>query len=505
MQKQSCIVDQYGRNYASTGYISSASSRRSMKGWNPSANSADKDIIPSINEMRASCRDLSMNAPLASGTLNRFKDSVIGHGLYLQSSINREFLKLEPEQAEAWESNVEREFALVAGTKEIDAERTSNFYQLQALVYYSKLLSGDIFYMLPNIPRIGVPYDIRIKTLEADMVSNPNNQMDTETIAGGIEVDENGAPTAYHVSKKHPGGLMVFNNEWIRIPAYAPRTGLRQVYHFYDKLRPGQRRGFPLFAPVIESLKQVTRLTESELMAAVVSSFFTAFIKTETGDELDVQFDENENAAPINSSNQKQMGSGSIVHLANGESIDLADPKRPNGAFEPFFNTLVKEISASSGIPFEVVMLNFTSSYSAARAALLMAWKVFMNHRVDCAREFCQPVYERFLLEAVIKRRIIAPGFLDNIAIRQAWCGSRWVGQGQGQINPTVETKAAIMRIDNKLSTRSKETAMYDGDDWNSMADSLAREDQIIKEKFPTPVVADNTDVSNPEFKGEPE
>ena len=37
----------------------------------------------------------------------------------------------------------------------------------------------------------------------------------------------------------------------------------------------------PVLAPVMESLKQLGRYTEAELMAAVVSGFFTAFIKSE--------------------------------------------------------------------------------------------------------------------------------------------------------------------------------------------------------------------------------
>jgi len=501
MSKRSCIVDYLGRPTSTNGYISSGSSRRSMRGWNPSANSADSDIIPHINELRASSRDLSMNSPVASGILNRFKDSVIGHGLYLQSRIDRDLLKLTPDDAEAWERNTEREFRLLADTKEIDAERTSNFYQLQILLYYSKNLSGDVFFFPVSIPRSRVPYDLRIKTLEADMVSNPNLRFDDETIAGGIEVDGDGAPIAYHISQKHPGGLLVFNNKWERIPAYSTRTNLRQVHHIFSKLRPGQRRGFPLFAPVVESLKQITRLTESELMAAVVTSFYTAFITTESGDDLDIDFDENEKIISPDSSS-KQMGPGSNVLLDKGQSVTLADPKRPNGAFAPFFETLVKEISSSTGIPYEVAMLNFTSSYSAARAALLMAYKVFMNDRVDCGREICQPIYERFLLEAVLKGTIIAPGFLESLAIRQAWSKAAWIGQGQGQINPVVETKAALMRVEGKLSTRSKEVALYDGDDWDTMIDSLAREDFMIAKKW-EPVAADTTDVNSPEFKTE--
>jgi capsid protein len=56
------------------------------------------------------------------------------------------------------------------------------------------------------------------------------------------------------------------------------------VVHFLNVDRIEQSRGIPALAPVIESLKQLDRYAEAELMAAVVSAFFTVFIKT-TGDD----------------------------------------------------------------------------------------------------------------------------------------------------------------------------------------------------------------------------
>ena len=72
--------------------------------------------------------------------------------------------------------------------------------------------------------------------------------------------------------------------------------------------------------------------------------------------------------------------------------------------------------------------------------------------------------------------RIIAPGFFSDPAIRAAWSGSDWIGCGMGQINPEVETNAAIKRIDGGLSTHAKEVALIDGDDWDSMLPTLSRE-----------------------------
>lgn len=475
-----------------------------MRGWNPSANSSDTDVIPKLDSLRASSRDLAMNSPMGAGSLGRYRDFVVGHGLYLQCRIDSEILGLTPEEATAWSRNTEREWRLHAESTDIDAARTSDFYGLQALTYISKLASGDVFWIPLNIPRKGSVYDLRIRVLEADMVSNPNNQMDTETLAGGVEVDELGAPVAYHMSKKHPGSLNNFGgNTWQRIPVFAPRTGFRQVYHTFDKTRPGQRRGVPLFAPVVETLKQVTRLTEAELMAALVSSFFTVFVKTETGDGLGPSFDDDESVRNPDDKNTYEIGSGNVIDLAEREAIEIADPKRPNSNYAPFFEALAKQVGAAINMPAEVIFGLFTSSYSAARAALLLALKSSMIHRMGLSREFCQPAYERWLLEAVLKDRIVAPGFIENPILRKAWCGSRWQGQALGQLNPVVETKAALMRVDGKISTREKEVAQIDGDDWDTMFDVAVSEQERINKEFPAAPVP-VAGMKDPDFNNAP-
>lgn len=41
-------------------------------------------------------------------------------------------------------------------------------------------------------------------------------------------------------------------------------------------------------------------------------------------------------------------------------------------------------------------------------------------------KDFCRPVYEIWLTEAVARGRIVAPGFLTDPLIRQAYLASEW-------------------------------------------------------------------------------
>jgi lambda family phage portal protein len=273
---------------------------------------------------------------------------------------------------------------------------------------------------------------------------------------------------------------------WATVPAYGTKSGRRNILHLFEKERPGQRRGIPYLAPVIEALKQVSRLSEAELMASIITSFFTVFVKSASGNALQDSFTEEEKvtspAEVTKDKNLYEMGHGNIMEMQDGDEVQIADPKRPNAAFDPFFTAIVKQISAALEQPYEVVMLCFLSSYSASRAALLQAWKFFLTRRIWLKRELCNPVYQEWLLEAVLKGRIDAPGFFLDPLIRAAWSGAEWDGPGMGQLDPVRETEASVARINGKLSTYTKETAAIDGDNWDTMVDRLSREKRIIKE-----------------------
>ena len=476
----------------SNGFIGPGSSKRSMNGWNPRiSSSADEDSIPDLPTLRAGSRDLAMNTPIATGALKRIKTNVVGGGLSLQSRINYRTLGISKEEAAIWERNTEEEFKLFC--KSCDASRTQNFDEQQAMVIYNKALSGEAFAILPMIRRVGDVYQTRIKIIEADMCCNPAQGANGLTVGGGslvegIEYDAYDAPVKYHFLKNRYG---VSNFEWTSVDAYGKKSGKPNVLHLFDPERPGQKRGIPLLAPVMDSLKQLGRYADAELMSTIISSFFTVFIKTNSPHQTGfaTPYSPLGGVAPrstdIKEEEKLALGSGAIVNLGTDQEIQLADPNRPNANFEPFFLAFCKMIGSAIEIPFEQLILHFSSSYSAARAALLEAWKKYRTERKWLVDNFCQPVYEAFLMEGIATGRIKAPGFFNDPLIAQAWSGSSWGGPGMGQIDPLKETKAARERINGLISSHEDEyIAINGGSDggWEGCVGRLSREHDLITE-----------------------
>jgi capsid protein len=133
--------------------------------------------------------------------------------------------------------------------------------------------------MLPMVKRPNAVYQTCVQLFEAEQIINPLGTISGKNLRDGVEIDDNGCPVAYHVRKFHPNSTAgAQNTESVRVPAFGAKTGRRNILHLLHRERPGQSRGVPYLAPVIELLKQLDKYSEAELMAAVVSALFTVFI-----------------------------------------------------------------------------------------------------------------------------------------------------------------------------------------------------------------------------------
>jgi lambda family phage portal protein len=462
----------------SGGYTGARIDRAQLSRYMPGAGSANADTVRDLPMLRARSRDQMRNAPIALGALNTTVSHVVGTGLTYTPAIDAKFLGLDDEQAEEWQDNAKRRFSAWAGSTDCDAARQLDFYGLQELAFRTFLESGDTFVLTPRIARAGRGARLALQLLEADRVCNPDRSMDTATLIDGIEIyPDTGETLACHIADQHPGSLNYSSIKWTRVTVRGSSTGRRNLLHIFKPLRPGQVRGVPWIAPIIEPLKQLGRWSDAELNAAVVTSLMATFVKMDP-DAFDNLYDEDAQGAIIETASKwsGEMDSGKAINLLPGESIESPAPGRPNPAFDPFWTAMVRQIGMALEMPFEVLVMHFQSSYSAARAALLMAWKSFRSKRDLLAKMLCQPVLELWLADEVAEGRINCPGFFTDEIVRAAWCAAIWTGDGPGSIDPQKEVAAAQARVDLGISTKQAESILHDGVDWEQKHEQRVKE-----------------------------
>lgn len=475
------------------GYVGGSPTRRSMSGFLPYGADADSAVNPDLPLLRNRSSWLVRNNALATGAINTVCTNTVGMGLKLQCRIDRAVLGLDDEAASEWESETERKFRFFAESKDCDIARTLTFYAQQDMVLRSTLEKGDVFAAMVFQKRKGNPFGLKFQLIESERVSNPAGMPDTATLSAGVEKDRFGAPIAYHVQNQHPGNRRShIERKWERVPAFNSKTKQRVFHHIYRPTRPGQTRGVPYLAPVIELLLQLGRYTEAEAKATLISSLFTVFVTTPTGNGIPIASPAATEKKQASTSDEQEieLEGGTVMDLRPGEDIKFADPGRPNTAFDAFVLALSRQIGVALELPFEILVKHFTASYSAARGALLEAWAFYRTRRAWLVQEYCEPGYAAWLDEAVAIGVVAAPGYFQNPFIRHAWLGSIWEGPTMPQIDPLKEVNASQKRIETGISTIQAETARTTGGDWEKNHPQSAKEHKARLEAGLIPATA---------------
>jgi lambda family phage portal protein len=474
-----------------SGDSSSGGSPSAGRRWYSSPRDSKSDTLRFLPTQRGQSRELARTSPIAVGAINTNVDRVVGTGLALSCQPDRDILGWTEEQAAAWKKTTQAEFSLWSDSAESDICNTLNFYEQQALVLRSTLESGDCFTNLPNgQPTSSQPYKLRLQVIEADRVGNEFGKIDgAGGVSGGIKFDGNGRPLACFVYDKHPGASYKPTNGGLykgNFVEFVGASGRRRILHHLRKRRPDQPRGVPYLAPITNLIKQLKRLSDAEVEAAVISAFFTVFIEGAPNGNPAPIFAGAEGADTVG--DDIKLGQGAVVGLMAGEKPHFANPSRPNPNLDAFITSMLREVGMALGIPQELLSKQFNASYSASKAALLDAWVYFRNVRTWLARSFCQPVYETWLSEAVASGRIAAPGFFTDPLMRWAYTRAAWHGDSMGSINPKDEVAAYTSAIDARLMTRERAVWELFGTDFDTDFPQMRREHEQLQEADMLPV-----------------
>lgn len=483
---------------ASTGGYDSgrrARSGRRTRGWRPGEGSAAADILPDLPDLRGRARDLDRNHALAHGALGTRATGIVGTGLRMRSVIDGKVLGIEDQALiEDLQYTIEREWEIFE--READFTGLQHLRDAQRMWLWSADVSGDIGIARRWRKRPGDTYGTKLVAIEADRISNPNRVADSDTLQAGVVLTGDGEVQGYHVSDRHPGELRGKSLSWSFVPRTGP-SGLLQFILAARIIRPGQVRGVPLFAPVEETLKQLGDYTAAEIKAAINDAFLFAF--EETPSEVD------EEGQPIitrpdgqtDDAGELTLEDLAITSLPPGSKVNVKKPERPNTAFDGFVTSLCKHLGAALGLPYEVLMMHFGSSFSASRGALEVAWKGFLVEQAWFIRTILDPVREWQFTEMVAAGRFEAPGFFDDPIVRQAWLGREWIGPTRIQINPQVEAKADETDINMKVKTREQVMTERTGGDFDTKAKRIIHEESVLGTSAPAVAEQRNIERNN--------
>jgi len=479
-----------------------------MEGWQPYLNSPDGEINGYRDRIVSRARDMVRNDGWATAAITRNLDNVVGSTFRPMSKPDYYALKqltgisgFDHKWAQEFSETVDAKYRLWAEDtqKYCDIERCLNVSQMLRLAYRHKIIDGDalaIVHWRPNLVKMGkAKYATAIQIVDPDRLSNPFNMYDQRYVRGGVEVNDDGAPIAYHIRKAHQGDW--FNADkaviWERI-VKETSWGRPIVIHDFDHDRAAQHRGgIGILTPVMQRLKMLIKYDGTELDAAIVNAIFGAYIQSpfDAGlvedalggsDELSAYQDFRVN---YHSQAKIKLGDVRMPILAPGEEIKAVSAERPNSNFADFESAVLRSIAAGTGMSAQQISQNWSEvNYSSYRAAMLEAWKTFERRRIDFSVGFAQPIFSAWMEEAFDKKEFPLPsGAPDYIDFRSLYSKCRWQGPGRGYVDDVKEKQGSILAMDAGLSTLDHEASALAGRDWREILDQRAIEVQWFKDR----------------------
>ncbi len=444
-----------------TGPYEAGKRTQQRKDWEPDIGSADRDMIPQLPLIRARVRDLVANDGNAVAMVRALTDNVVGEGLTPNPALDARRLELEPEQKD--ELQVDMLWAWGCFKQTADATGVDDFDSLQELWFQETVTVGDVLPRPVKNRLPGAEFNLALETIEAERVDTPMGLKGDRVIRGGVETNKAGAPVAYWVHRQHPKDIILGkprtrgDRNMVRVPKWNP-DGSRSMLHYINRQRVRQSRGLPWLTASLPAFKDHADYQKAEMFAAKIASCLTGIV-TSPGGNL---WSPNKGTDGVKS---REFRPGMFVDLQPGESITIADPKRPNANFGEYSMAALRKIGGALGLSYELALRDFSkSSWSNARAAVIEARKMFRKLAQQFARQVLQPIWLLVMEEAFRRGMLRHLKKWDAKLMRAIWyhAGYEWV-------DPQKQAQATTLKLAAGLTTMEAELRAMGGGSYEDL------------------------------------
>jgi lambda family phage portal protein len=446
-----------------------------LRDWNPPSESADAALLPTFERGNARADDLVRNNGFASNIIQLHQDHIVGSFFRLSYRPNWRYLGIPEVEARAFAREVEDAWWEYAEDDHcyLDVERKRTFTMMIREGVAMHAFNGELFTQPCWNASQNALFRTQFKMISPKRISNPNNGMDSQTLRAGVQIDKNGAAVGYYVSNDpYPNWTM---ENWQYIPRELA-NGRPAMIHIFEPREDGQSRGANQFYSVMEQMKMLDTLQQTQLQSAIVKAMYAATIESELDTESAMTFllgSDDKNVDPGISKLLKQMaayyhtaqiklGGTKIPHLFPGDSLNLQSAQNADNGFSALEQSLLRYVAAGTGVSNEQLSRNYTQlSYSTARASANESWCYFMGRRKFIASRQASQMFMCWLEEAIARRvvRLPARARFSFPEARNSWARSEWIGAGRLAIDGLKEVQEAALLIECGLSTYEIECA----------------------------------------------
>ncbi len=419
---------------------------RRTEGWVVAGTSANAEIGTALVRLRDRARDLVRNNPYAAKAVSAVVSNLVGTGIMPRARSGDGAIN----------EMADRLWARFAET--CDADGLTDFSGLKALIVRTLVESGECLVRIRE-RRVedGLPVPLQLQLLEPDHLdaSKTGEAPGGGFVIQGVEFDTLGRRRAYWLYPVHPGEVAMFR----RASLVSQPVPAASVLHLFDRLRPGQVRGVPWFAPVILKLRDLDEYDDAELVRKKIEACFAAFV---TGSD-----DEETLGRATSDADGRRVESfepGMIEYLSPGKDVKFATPSHAGGYGE-YMRVQLHAIAAGVGLTYELLTGDLSQvNYSSIRAGLIefrrrmeaLQWQLLVPG-------LCRPVWQRFIATSQ------AIGALPADPIDAEWTAPRFEA-----VDPLKDIQADILAVRAGLMTLKEAVARQGYDPAHVLAEIAA-------------------------------
>ena len=446
---------------------------------------------------------LYYDTSIAHMAINALTDYVIGPGLVPTANPERSIVGWTNEQRKKFSEQAEAYWRLTTNSLDFDHYGKNSFRALQKIAFKNILIKGDV--LLHTYYRDEKnSYMPCVQILSGQWVTNPNQAMDTKEVTAGVRLNKEELEIGYYIAKTDEERLDSFECTYV---SKYNKAGQKE----FDLIKLGateanQIRGIPILSAVRDDILHLEVAKTNYITKFIVEAILTAVVTTDkdqtvassrTLDTLKSLGGQSKDAS--RTPTDVNLSAGNVVVLQPGEDMKTIQSSQSSQDYSQLEKTVLSCIGGAIGVPYEMLLKQYGSSYSASKATISSASKTFDDLRREFAEKFCNVVYKMVIDYGIRAGNIDAPGYLEgNDLYQRAVLSVNWIGPTPVIMEPIKEANAQKVMIENNFTTMEKACRDLTGLDYEEIIERRVQEIELFNQMM-TKVVPPNDQSNNQE------
>ena len=428
--------------------------------WHAFNESAEMEISPSRELIRARARDLENNSDIMNSILGAYKRNVFGAGYKLRATseeknINQELEKLWVKWCEA---------------RNCDVTGTQSLSQMLRMAIQRKKVDGGIL-ILKRYTGEGV-LPLQLQAIEVDELDTMQMTAHYEgnRVVGGVEYNRWNRPVGYHIRTYAIDGYSPGESEYF---------DAKDMIFLFTKRRPSQAREVSDMAPTLTRIRDANEFLNTISIKERVLACLSVFI-TQEQPQSGIGARQNKSFDGVNYNYQgKTLVPGIIQYLNPGDKVATVQPTGQAVDATAFTKQQMRMIGSGQGLSYEVTSRDMSeSNYSSARQGIIEDELTYQED-VESVIALLDEIYESFVISAVLSEKVKIPTFWKD---KDAYLSHKWIKAPKKWIDPVKVANANRVALQTGEKTYA-DLASERGRDWREQIDEMAEIREYAMEK----------------------